>query len=206
MGERVMVGKQKRVGMYLRVSTAEQTTDNQRLALQQVAEQRNWNVVEIYLDHGISGAKGRDKRPSLDRLMRDAAHGKLDVVAAWSIDRLGRSLPNVVNLLAGLTEQGVAVYLHQQQVDSTTTAGKAMLGMCAVFAEFEWNTNSDRIKIGLERARSEGKRLGRPTTVTAATEAQIRKLHGDPKNPSMGKLKIAKQLKIGVSTVQRVLA
>jgi DNA invertase Pin-like site-specific DNA recombinase len=198
-----MVGKQKRVGVYLRVSKDDQTSDNQRLELERVAEQRNWNIVEIYLDHAVSGRK--DKRPALARMVEDAHQGKLDVVAAWHIDRLGRSQAHCINLLADLTERHVAVYLHQQQVDGTTTAGKAMLGMCAVFAEFEWNTISDRIKSGLDRARKQGKRIGRPTTVTAATEAQIRKLHGDPKKPSMGKLKIAKQLGIGVSTVQRVL-
>jgi DNA invertase Pin-like site-specific DNA recombinase len=195
-----MAPKQKRVGIYLRVSQTDQTTDNQRLDLERVADQRGWDVVEIYLDHGVSGV--RDRRPALDRLRKDATHGKLDVVAAWSIDRLGRSLPHVVNLLAELTEQKVAVYLHQQQVDSTTTAGKAMLGMCAVFAEFEWNTNSDRIKAGLARARKQGKRLGRPSSVTDATKAAIRELH----RQRVGMLKIARRLGCGVSTVQRVLA
>lgn len=195
-----MVPKQKRVGIYLRVSQADQTTDNQRLDLERVAAQRGWDVAEFYLDHGVSGK--RDRRPALDRLRTDALHGKLEVVAAWSIDRLGRSLNHVVNLLAELTEQKVAVYLHQQQVDSTTTAGKAMLGMCAVFAEFEWNTTSDRIKAGIERARKEGKRLGRPSTVTSKTEDLIRAL----RQKGYGKIRIAKQLGCGVSTVQRVLA
>ncbi len=197
-----MVGKQKRVGVYLRVSKEDQTSDNQRLELERVAEQRNWDIVEFYLDHAVSGRSARDKRPALDQLQRDATQGKLDIVAAWSIDRLGRSLAHVVNLLADLTEKRVAVYLHQQQVDGTTSAGKAMLGMCAVFAEFEWNTISDRIKSGLERARTQGKQLGRPTTVTAHTEARIRELRAI----GAGKLKIARELGCGVSTVQRVLA
>lgn len=195
-----MVPRQKRAAIYLRVSQVDQTTDNQRLDLERVANQRGWDVVEIYLDHGISGT--RDRRPALDRLRKDAMQGKLDVVAAWSIDRLGRSLPHVVNLLAELTEQHVAVYLHQQQVDSTTTAGKAMLGMCAVFAEFEWNTTSDRIKAGIARARKQGKRIGRPSSVTATTERRIRDLRGK----GYGKLRIARELGCGTSTVQRVLA
>lgn len=194
-----MSPKQKRIGIYLRVSQADQDERNQLLDLQRVAEQRGWDITETYVDHGISGT--RDRRPALDRLRKDAMHGKLDVVAAWSIDRLGRSLPQVVNLLAGLTEQHVAVYLHQQQVDSTTTAGKAMLGMCAVFAEFEWNTTSDRIKAGIARARKEGKRIGRPSSVTAQTERRIRELRAK----GAGKLKIARELECGVSTVQRVL-
>jgi DNA invertase Pin-like site-specific DNA recombinase len=198
-----MVGKQKRAAIYLRVSQADQTSDNQRLELERVAAHRNWDF-EIYLDHAVSGRK--DKRLALDRMLRDAAHGKIDVVAAWSIDRIGRTQAQCINVLATLTEQHVAVYLHQQQVDGTTTAGKAMLGMCAVFAEFEWNTISDRIKSGLSRARAQGKKLGRPTTVTADIERKIIKMHGDPKNPAMGKLKIARTLGVGVSTVQRVLA
>jgi DNA invertase Pin-like site-specific DNA recombinase len=195
-----MAPKHKRVGIYLRVSQADQTTDNQRIDLERVAEQRSWDIVDVYLDHGISGK--RDKRPALDRLRKDAAQGRLDVVAAWSVDRLGRSLPHVVALLNDLNEQRIAVYLHQQQVDSTTTAGKAMLGMCAVFAEFEWNSTSDRIKAGIARARKEGKRIGRPTSVTGKTEARIRELRAK----GVGMLKIAKQLGCGVSTVQRVLA
>ncbi|HTD13284.1 MAG TPA: recombinase family protein [Steroidobacteraceae bacterium] len=197
-----MVPKQKRVGIYLRVSQADQTTDNQRIDLERVAEQRGWDITEVYLDHGVSGK--RDRRPALDRLRKDALHGKLDVVAAWSVDRLGRSVAHVVTLLHDLTEQKVAVYLHQQQVDGTTSAGKAMLAMCAVFSEFEWNTTSDRIKAGIVRARKEGKRIGRPTSVTAKTESQIRKLRAD--HPKLGIIKIAKQLGCGVSTVQRVLA
>jgi len=194
-----MVPRQKRVGIYLRVSQQDQTTDNQRIDLERVAEQRGWDVVELYLDHAVSGKA--DRRPALERLRKDAMHGRLDVVAAWSIDRLGRSLVHVVNLLADLTEKNVAVYLHQQQVDSTTSAGKAMLGMCAVFAEFEWNTISDRIKAGVARARKQGKRVGRPSTVTDATKAEIRRLRA----AGLGQLKIAKQLHCGVSTVQSVL-
>jgi DNA invertase Pin-like site-specific DNA recombinase len=195
-----MAPKQKRVGLYLRVSKDDQTSDNQLLDLKRVADQRGWDVVETYVDHAVSGKQ--ERRPALDRLRQDAMHGKLDVVAAWSIDRLGRSLQHVVNLLHALDQQRVAIYLHQQQVDSTTTAGKAMLGMCAVFAEFEWNTTSDRIKAGLARARAAGKHIGRPTSVRAKTEKRIRELA----DKGTGKLKIARTLGVGVSTVQRVLA
>jgi DNA invertase Pin-like site-specific DNA recombinase len=197
-----MVPKQKRVGIYLRVSQADQDERNQLLDLQRVAEQRSWDITETYVDHGVSGKS--DRRPALNRLRKDAMHGKLDVVAAWSVDRLGRSVAHVVNLLHELNEQKVAVYLHQQQVDGTTSAGKAMLAMCAVFSEFEWNTTSDRIKAGIERARKEGKRLGRPSTVTAKTEQQIRRLRAE--DPKLGIIKIAKKVGCGVSTVQRVLS
>jgi DNA invertase Pin-like site-specific DNA recombinase len=195
-----MVPKQKRAGIYLRVSKDDQNSDNQRLDLERVAGQRGWDIVEIYLDHAVSGK--RDRRPALDRLRKDALQGKLDIVGAWHIDRLGRSQAACVNLLAELTQMHVAVYLHQQQVDGTTTAGKLMLGMCAVIAEYEWNTTSDRIKAGLARARKEGKRIGRPTSVTAAKEAAIRRLLAK----GVGKIKIAREVGVGVSTVQRVAA
>lgn len=190
--------KPKRVGIYLRVSTGGQTVENQRLDLRRVAEQRGWEVVGEYVDHGVSGTKA--KRPALDRLAADAAHGKLDVVAAWSLDRLGRSLQHVVGMLADLSERKVAVYLHQQQVDGTTAAGRAMLGMCAVFAEFERSVIVERVHAGLARARAQGKRLGRPTSVTPRTERRIRELLGK----GVGMLKVARTVGCGTSTVQRI--
>jgi DNA invertase Pin-like site-specific DNA recombinase len=141
----------------------------------------------VYVDHGISGAKGRDKRPAFDRMCQDAARGKLDIVGAWSIDRLGRSLHHVANFMAELLEQNVALYLHQQNVDGTTSSGKAMLGMAAVFAEFERSCTIDRLNAGLARARAEGKLLGRPR-VRPKIEDRIRTLRAE----GAGKLKIAK--------------
>jgi DNA invertase Pin-like site-specific DNA recombinase len=191
--------KLKRVGIYLRVSRAEQKTSNQRIELERLAEQRGWTVTDIYDDHGISGAKGRDKRPEFNRLCVDASRGKLDVIAAWSIDRLGRSLATVVTFLADMQEQNVAVYLHQQQVDGTTSAGRAMLAMCSVFAQFERDITIERIHAGLKRARAQGTRLGRPP-VDHRVEADIRRLRARGR----GMLSIAKELKIGTGTVQRV--
>ncbi len=196
-----MVPRAKRVGLYLRVSTTGQTVDNQRQDLQRVAEQRGWQIVGDYIDHGVSGAKGREKRPAFDRLARDAAAGKVDLIAAWSIDRLGRSLSHLAAFLGDLQEQRVGLYLHQQQVDTSTAAGRAFLQMAGVFAEFERSIIVERINAGLRRAKAQGKTLGRPP-VSSAVEADIRKL----RVKGFGKLKIAKQLGCGVSTVQRVLA
>lgn len=196
------MGNAKRVGIYLRVSTTGQTVENQRLELHRVAEQRGWIIVGEYVDHGISGTKGRDKRPAFDQLAKDAGAGKLDVVAAWSIDRLGRSLAHVATLLADLREQGVTVFLCKQNVDGTTPTGKAMLGMAQVFAELERDFIVERVNAGLARARAQGKKLGRPSTVTARTERRIRALAAK----GTGKLKIGRMLGCGTSTVQRVLA
>ena len=93
------MSRTKRAALYLRVSTDGQTTDNQRLALEAVATQRGWSVVATYEDAGISGAKGRDKRPGLDKLLQDAARARFDVVMAWALDRLGRSLADLIGTL-----------------------------------------------------------------------------------------------------------
>lgn len=189
----------KRVGIYLRVSTTDQTTDNQRLDLQRVAAQRGWNIVDTYIDHGISGSKGRDKRPAFDKLCKDATSGKLDLVAAWSIDRLGRSLQHVVTFLNELRAMNVDLYLHQQSVDSSTPGGKAMLSMCAVFAEFERNMIIERVKAGMTRAKAQGRVLGRPKS-SPTVEIEIHRL----RELGHGIIKTAKLAGVGVSTVQRI--
>jgi DNA invertase Pin-like site-specific DNA recombinase len=160
----------KRAAIYLRVSTDGQTTENQRLELSNIAARSGWEIIEIYEDAGISGAKGRDRRPALDRLFKDATRRKFDVVMAWSVDRLGRSLQDLVGFLAELHAVGVDLFLHQQGVDTTTPAGKAMFQMLGVFAEFERSLIQERVKAGLARARSEGKTLGRPSVAAGVRE------------------------------------
>ena len=126
-----------RAALYLRVSTQDQTTDNQERELRAAADRLGHSIVEVYLDHGISGAKGREKRPAFDKLHRDATRRKFDVVMAWSVDRLGRSLQDLVVFLNHLQETKVDLFLHQQGLDTTTSAGRAMFGMLSVFSEFE---------------------------------------------------------------------
>ena len=125
----------KRVALYLRVSTAEQTVENQQRELEAVAERHGWNVVAIFTDAGISGNKGRDKRPGYDRLCHGIARREFDQVSAWSVDRLGRSLQELVAFLGELRAKGVDLYLHQQGIDTGTPAGKAMFQMMGVFAD-----------------------------------------------------------------------
>lgn len=149
------------VAIYLRVSTDTQTTDNQRIALETAAAARGWNVVRVYQDHGISGAKGREQRPGLDAMLKDAAKGDFRLVAAWSVDRLGRSLQDLIGFLNELQALGVDLFLHQQALDTSVPSGKAMFQMLGVFSEFERSLIQHRIKAGLERAKGQGKRLGR---------------------------------------------
>jgi DNA invertase Pin-like site-specific DNA recombinase len=163
----------RRAALYLRVSTDQQTTDNQERELQEVAARCGWQITKIYRDHGVSGAKGREKRPAFDSLCKDAARRRFDVVMAWSVDRLGRSLQDLVGFLSELHALGIDLFLHQQGIDTTTPAGKAMFQMMGVFAEFERAMIRERVNSGLARARAEGKILGRPK-LTAAKEAAVR--------------------------------
>src|SRR5271169_758148 len=160
----------KRIALYLRVSTTEQTVENQQRELEAVVARHGWNVVSVFTDAGISGTKGRDKRPGYDRLCRGVARREFDQVAAWSVDRLGRSLQELVAFLAELHAKGVDLYLHQQGLDTGTPAGKAMFQMMGVFAEFERAMIVERVKAGLSRARSQGKRLGRRPVADAVVE------------------------------------
>src|SRR5450432_3696175 len=191
----------KQVAIYLRVSTSKQTTDNQRRELEAVAGRSGWQVVKVYEDAGISGSKGRDKRPGLDAMLRAVNAREFDMVAAWSVDRLGRSLTDLLGILQGLHDRGVDLFLHQQGLDTSTTAGKAMFQMLGVFAEFERGIIRERVNAGLARARANGTKLGR-RPVKPAVEARIRQLRakGD------GILKIGRKLGIGTSVVQRVVA
>ena len=131
-----MVSKPKRAALYLRVSTDGQTVDNQRLALKEVCEQRGWQIVHVYSDNGVSGSKTRAQRPGLDGLLKDASRGRFDVVIAWALDRLGRSLMDLLDTLSELEAVGVALVLHQQAIDTTTPGGKLIFGIASSLPEF----------------------------------------------------------------------
>lgn len=192
-------GKAKRAAIYLRVSTDQQTTDNQRLALEAVAERRGWTVAKLYEDAGISGAKGRDGRPGFDAAMKDAARRRYDVLLVWSIDRLGRSTATVTAALEELTAAGVSIYADKEGMDATTPHGRAMLQMAAVFGELERAMIRERVMAGLDRAKAQGKVLGRPK-VESDTEAAIAAALAS----GTGIVKVAKTLGVGVSVVQRI--
>jgi len=194
----------KRVALYARVSTDKQSTENQLRELREAAARMGWQVVGEFVDHGISGAKSRKDRPRLDSMLKGVARKEFDLVAAWSVDRLGRSLIDLVELLQELHSMGVDLYLHQQGINTTTPAGKALFGMMGVFAEFERGMIRERVKSGLARARKNGTKsglaIGRPT-VSAEVEQRIRELRAE----GLGMLKIAQQAGCGVSVVQRVV-
>ncbi len=190
----------KRAAIYARVSTQEQTTENQLQELRAVAQRMGWMVVDEYVDQGISGAKGRDQRPRFDAMLKAATRREIDVIAVWSVDRLGRSLQHLVSFLDEIHGKRVDLYLHQQGIDTTTAAGKALFQMCGVFAEFERAMIQERVHAGLKRARAAGKRLGRPT-VGPTVEAKVRAL----RRLGRGMISIAREVGCGVGTVQRIV-
>jgi DNA invertase Pin-like site-specific DNA recombinase len=188
--------------MYLRVSTVDQTTANQERELREIADRAGWEIVKIYKDHGISGAKGRDKRPAFDALCKAASAREFDVVMAWSVDRLGRSLQDLIGFLGELHATGIDLFLKQQGLDTSTPAGKALFQMMGVFAEFERSMIQERVRAGLARARSEGKRLGRPR-IEPELEKRILAALNKP-GRTEGVRKIAERFGVDASTVQRI--
>jgi DNA invertase Pin-like site-specific DNA recombinase len=166
------------------------------------AGRHGWDVVHVFEDAGFSGAKGRDERPGLDAMLKAVARKEINLVAAWSVDRLGRSLTDLLGFLGELHAKGTDLYLHQQGLDTSTPHGKAMFQMLGVFAEFERAMIRERVNAGLARARAQGKTLGRPR-LDNATETAIRKAL---KKGDTGIRKIAEQFQVGTGTVQRIKA
>src|SRR5436190_9168098 len=193
------MSRAKSAAIYVRVSTDQQTVENQIRELRQVAERRGWDVVEIYSDAGISGAKGRAGRPGLDRMLKEASRRKFDIVMAWAIDRLGRSLIDLLGTIQHLEACGVDLYLDQQAIDTTAPMGKLVCQVTGAFAEFERTMIRQRVKAGLKRAVAQGVKLGRPK-IDSAIERKVRKQLAK----GLGILKVAKSLGIGTGTVQRI--
>lgn len=189
----------KRAALYVRVSTDKQTVENQIARLTEIAKGRGWEIAATYNDAGISGAKGRKDRPGLDEMLKDAQRRKFDVVMAWSIDRLGRSLIDLLGTIQTLETCGVDLYLDQQALDTTTPAGRLMFQVTGAFAEFERSMIQQRVRAGLKRAVASGKRLGRPLNDPAAVNKARAALA-----KGAGIRKVAGQVGLGVGTVHKL--
>jgi DNA invertase Pin-like site-specific DNA recombinase len=194
--------KSHTVAIYSRVSTDSQTTENQERELREIATRMGWSITKVYRDEGVSGAKSRSERPAFNALWKDATRRRFDMVMAWSVDRLGRSLQDLVAFLSELHALRIDLYLHQQGVDTSTPAGKALFQMMGVFAEFERAMIRERVKSGLERAKAQGKILGRPP-LDPRREAAIL---DDLREGKAGIIKLAAAHGVGVGTVQRIKA
>ena len=190
-----------RAVIYSRVSTAKQTTENQVRELREVCGRNNWNIVAELADEGVSGSKGKADRPGFATLHQMVARKQADIIVVWSIDRLGRSLKDLVSLMAELEAKNIDFYSHVQAIDSRTPAGRLSFAIFSAIAEFEREIIRSRVSAGLERAKANGKRLGRPTNVNSNTKVAVSLLR--EKGHSIHN--IAKQLRIGVGTTQRIL-
>ena len=195
----------KTVALYARVSTDKQNVASQLIELRNVVKSNGWTIVKEYVDEGISGKHGRDKRPQFDLLLKDAVRKKFDVVMCWDISRLGRSLQDLILFLNDIQSKSIDLYIHQQGLDTSTPTGKMMFQMCGVFSEFERNIIRERVKSGMERAKihgtKSGRRIGRPTNVNGSTKTTIMELL----NKGMSKTKICKTLGIGVGSLYKLI-
>jgi len=201
MKRRTAADGTKHVALYLRVSTGGQTVENQRRELEEVAGRHGWEIVAVFADEGVSGSKGREKRPAFDALYSGIVRREFDIVAAWSVDRLGRSLQHLVEFLGEMKAKGVDLYLHQQGLDTSTPAGRAMFQMLGVFAEFERAMIQERVRSGLARAKSQGKTLGRPRVGKCVINAVL-----VARERGASVRQIAREIGVGVGTVHRVIA
>ena len=189
----------KKIALYARVSTDKQTVENQLLELRSLCERLGYSVVQEYTDNGISGAKGRDERPALNALLKDASRRRFDMVMCWSIDRLGRSLQNLVEILNELQSLKIDLYFQQQGMDTSTPSGRMIFSVFGAIGEFERNLIRERVIAGQQRAKASGVKLGRPTKMNDGIRNAVKLL----RDKGLGIKQIAKQLQIGVGTVYK---
>ena len=205
--------KAKRAALYVRVSTDHQSVENQVRELREVAERRGWSVVEVYRDAGISGAKGRDQRPGLDAMLKDANRRKFDVMMAWAIDRLGRSLKDLLGTIDHLKEVGVDLYLDQQNIDTTTPTGKLLFQITGAFGEFERSMIQQRVRAGLKVVKDKLARDGKFISEAGKVRRKLGRPGAEPEKierarqelaKGIGIGKVAREIGLGVGTVHRL--
>ena len=191
----------KRIALYARVSTDKQTCENQLQELRTIAARMNYTIVTEFVDNGISGMKTRQNRPALDQLMKSATQRKFDMVMCWSIDRLGRSLQNLVEILNELQALKIDLFFLQQGMDTSTPSGRMIFSVFGAIGEFERNLIRERVIAGQKRAVANGVKIGRPSKMNDGMRNAIILL----KEKGIGIKQIAKQLGIGIGTVYSVI-
>ena len=188
--------------IYSRISTTNnQTVDNQVRILREVAEKKGLEIVKEISDEGISGAKGRDEREGFDELIKGSIQKEWDIILVWDVSRLGRSLKHLVSFLEDVQSAKCDLYIHQSGIDTSTASGKMMFGMLSVFSEFERSLIRERVIAGQQRAKAEGKHIGRKTNLTDGVRTAVYQLRQN----NVPIKRIAKDLQIGVGTVYKVL-
>ena len=184
--------------IYTRVSTNNQTIDNQLNVLREIAKLKGYEIVREYTDEGISGAKGREERKGFDELIKDATRKKFDIILCWSVDRLGRNLSHLVSFLNEIQSVGCDLYIHQSGLDTSTPMGKMMFQLTGIFAEFERSMISERVIAGQKRSK---KKNGRPSNMNDGLVHSIKYM----REQGVGIRKIATELQVGVGTIYKVL-
>ena len=187
--------------IYSRVSTNDQTIDNQLKVLREIAKKKGLEVVREISDEGISGAKGRDARKGFNELIVGSIQKEWDIILCWDVSRLGRSLKHLVSFLEDIQSAKCDLYIHQSGIDTSTPSGKMMFGMIALFSEFEREMIRERVIAGQQRAKSEGKHIGRKSNLTDGVRTAVYQLRQN----NVPIKRIAKDLQIGVGTVYKVL-
>ena len=187
--------------IYSRVSTNDQTVDNQLKVLREIADKRGLEVVREISDEGISGATGRDARKGFNELIVGSIQKEWDIILVWDVSRLGRSLKHLVSFLEDIQSVNCDLYIHQSGIDTSTASGKMMFGMLSVFSEFERSMIRERVIAGQQRAKAEGKHIGRKTNVNDGIITAVYQLRQN----NVPIKRIAKDLKIGVGTVYKIL-
>lgn len=191
----------KRIALYARVSTDKQTCENQLQELRAIAERMKYTIVAEFIDNGISGMKTRQDRPALDQLMKSATQRKFDMVMCWSIDRLGRSLQNLVEILNELQAMKIDLFFLQQGMDTSTPSGRMIFSVFGAIGEFERNLIRERVIAGQKRAIANGVKIGRPSKMNDGLRSAIQLL----REKGMGIKQIARELKVGIGTVYSVI-
>ena len=187
------------VAIYVRVSTSEQTTENQLIELVDICERNKWNITKVY-DETVSGTKSINERPVLKQMLDDASRKKFQMVVVWSVDRVGRSLKHLVSVMTHLDELGVDIYSYKQAIQTNTSMGSMFFSLMGVMAQMETDIRKERQTIGIKRALSQGVKFGRRKVVDEDTELEIVELRHKGKTLRY----IAKKTGISLGSVQKV--
>ena len=191
----------KRVVIYARVSTLDQTVDNQLIELRDHCSKMGWEIVKEYVDEGLSGTLSREKRPSFNAMINDGFRKKFDTVVCWDISRIGRSMKELIMFLSDMKDRGIGICSVRQGFDTSTSMGEIMFQFVGILSSWEREMIRERTLAGLERAKSEGKTLGRKKVTDDTITAKIIELRKEKKSIR----KIAAVVGVSVGTVSNVL-
>ena len=191
----------KKVVIYARVSTLDQTVDNQLIELRDHCSRMGWEIVKEYTDEGLSGTLFRDKRPALNALIKDGNRKKFDTVVCWDISRIGRSMKELILFLSDMKDRGIGICSVRQGFDTSTSMGEIMFQFVGILSSWEREMIRERTLAGLERAKPEGKILGRKKVTNDTMTAKIIELRNEKKSIR----EIVSEVGVSTATIHRQL-